>query len=167
MQPTWCWTYTQSNEGQQTVLIWNSRRTLPTCRHQWRSYGTPSRIDDRHRQGREVHKSLLFWDFLASIAIHAIILALLSLLALLQRNNAYNAIMLALPYLLQCNNTCYVIILSLLSLLVSKHWLQCLYCYNAGMAINLSFLSLPIIILCRLSIFPWMNNDNPSTLSFT
>ena len=139
-------------------------RTLPTCRHQWLSYGTPSRIDHRHRRGREVYKSLIFWDFLASVAIHVIMLALLSLLALLQRNNAYNAIMLALPYLLQCNNTCYVIILSLLSLLVSKHWLQCLYCYNAGMAINLSFLSLPIIILCRLSIFPLNEQRQPCRL---
>ena len=83
-------------------------RTLPTCRHQWLSYGTPSRINDRHRQGREVNKSLLFWDFLASVAIHVIMLALLSLLALLQRNNTCHAIMLALTCLLQCllcNNT--------------------------------------------------------------
>ena len=77
-------------------------RTLPTCRHQWLSYGTPSRIDDRHRQGREVYKSLIFRDFLASVAIHAIMLACYHYLLYC------NAIMLALPCLLQCllcNNT--------------------------------------------------------------
>ena len=124
-------------------------RTLPTCRHLWLSYGTPSRINDRHRQGREVNKSLLFWDFLASVAIHVIMLALLSLPALLQRNNAYIAIMLTLPYLLQCNNTCYVI--------------------NTFIAITacLQYMQAVITLLLINPFYPYLSSSCADSLFFT